>query len=154
MQLPTRIEDKINKAGPNGCWLWKGTIDPQGYGKIMIDGKNYRAHRIVYQALAGEIPKDHEIDHLCRTRSCVNPGHLEPVIHKINCERGVIGTNPHSGDYQRGKTHCPQGHPYDGANTSFEGPHLRWRRCKECVRIKNQKRRKGRRESGRSSLVT
>jgi hypothetical protein len=129
MDLPKQIEDKINKSGPNGCWLWTGAINKYGYGHFKLDSKTYRAHRIVYQYLIGEIPKGLEPDHLCRVRSCVNPAHLELVTHKVNIQRGKKTRK--IGAWQRSKTHCPQGHPYDEVNTYIRPDGKRG--CRKCI---------------------
>jgi hypothetical protein len=32
-----------------------------------------------------------DLDHLCRVRHCIYPGHMEPVTRSINVQRGLIG---------------------------------------------------------------
>jgi hypothetical protein len=73
------------RAEPNGCWRWLGRFDANGYGR---QGRRW-AHRIVYELLVGPIPAGAVLDHLCRTKWCVNPDHLEPVTHAENCRRGA-----------------------------------------------------------------
>ena len=70
------------------CWLWKGSVGKDGYGLIAIPGLSRGAHRMVYEALVGKVPKGMQLDHLCRKRSCVNPTHLEVVTQRENCLRG------------------------------------------------------------------
>ncbi len=82
-----------------------------GYVDVKINGRSYKAHRVIYEWIKGSIPEGLELDHLCRDRSCVNPWHLEPVTHLENIRRGLGGQN------SRAKIHCPQGHPYDEENT-------------------------------------
>lgn len=75
------------------CWFWaRGINNITGYGVIWDIGlqRNVSAHRAVYEALVGIIPKGLEIDHLCMVRRCINPKHLEAVTHKENKIRGVI----------------------------------------------------------------
>lgn len=72
----------------NGCWLWTGHRDNDGYGGF---GKGLLAHRWSYEYFVGSIPKGHDVDHLCRNRACVHPEHLEPVSHRENCHRGARG---------------------------------------------------------------
>ncbi len=49
-------------------------------------------HRAIYMEVHGEIPEGYEVDHLCRTRSCCNPAHLQLLTRsehsvKTNKER-------------------------------------------------------------------
>ena len=76
-----------------GCWLWVG---PQvnGYGRH----KHQPAHRLVYQLMVGEIPDGLVLDHLCSTRSCVYPDHLEPVTFGENVSRSH--TNGHQAHFE------------------------------------------------------
>lgn len=89
-------------AGRNGCWIWTGCLDKQGYGRFTQGKKGWLAHRWVYQLLRGDSPADKpHLDHICHTndescpggpvcmhRRCVNPDHLEPVTARENALRG------------------------------------------------------------------
>jgi hypothetical protein len=44
------------------------------------------AHRYAWEQFFGE-PPTLELDHLCRTKSCVNPWHCEDVTTKVNVQR-------------------------------------------------------------------
>jgi HNH endonuclease len=115
---------------PSGCWLWWGRKTDDGYG--LFGHKNTRAHRAAYEFFVGPIPEGMQLDHTCRVRHCVNPGHLEAVSSRENTLRGetVTGLNAQ-------KTHCPQGHPLDGDNVYlYKGK----RACKECRRNHVRKR--------------
>lgn len=70
------------------CWIWQLSFFPNGYGQV-TDGNRSKttAHRALYQELRGPVPRDLQLDHLCRQRDCVNPDHLEPVTHLENCRR-------------------------------------------------------------------
>lgn len=85
-----------------GCWIWRHVNDgDDGYGKVWIAGRRVGAHVAVYELLVGPVPEGWQLDHLCHDpktcaggstcihRRCVNPAHLEPVVHAENCRRGV-----------------------------------------------------------------
>ncbi len=105
---------------PNtGCWLWEGYGK---YGLIRVNGKHVLAHRAAYEAFIGPIPDGMHIDHLCRTPSCVNPAHLEPVTQRENVQRGTYGRDL--------RTHCTRGHELTDENTYI----IVSRRCVICDR--------------------
>jgi len=106
-----------------GCWLWKGFLDRDGYGLFTFRHKTTRAHRVAYELQVAAIPEGMQIDHLCRTRHCVNPHHMEVVTHRENVRRGIWVK----------KTHCPRGHEYSIANTYMMPSGSR--QCKACNRI-------------------
>jgi hypothetical protein len=72
------------------CWIWQGVPEASGYARVQYRGRRWAVHRAFYTQLVGEIPPGLTIDHLCRTRLCVNPEHLEPVTHVENAKRGRI----------------------------------------------------------------
>ena len=126
--MPSVLDRFLAKivADPHGCWIWQACTGANGYGQFWVDGRIVKAHRWSYEHFVGPIPDGLELDHMCRVRNCVNPHHLEPVTHTENVRRGE------GGKHHRAKTHCPQGHPYDGDNTYV------WvnggRRCRICRR--------------------
>ena len=138
MTLRERIWAKVSIDPVTGCWNWTGAKSKTGnvyYGFIGVGGNNTLAHRTMYRLERGEIPPKMHLDHLCRNTLCVNPNHLEPVPARENTRRG---TSPVAANFD--KTHCPQGHPYDEANTDYvQGTYgTPWRHCRECGRIKSR----------------
>lgn len=80
-----RFEEKVDRSGgPDACHIWNATRDDNGYGRMFIDGRRVRAHRIAYELANGPIPQDGSyhggcVCHNCPggdNPSCVNPAHL------------------------------------------------------------------------------
>ena len=116
-----------------GCRVYTGHILPNGYGRVKVwDQKRERsvyAHRLAWEVGRGPITAGHELDHLCRTRACINVAHLEMVTHRENVLRGVGPTARHAH-----KTHCIRGHPFTPENTGPNGNKPYYRSCRTCKR--------------------
>lgn len=70
------------------CWIWNGTSKNKiGHASVWIGGREFSAHRRMYEQSVGPIPEGLQIDHLCCQPSCVRPEHLEPVTHAENLRR-------------------------------------------------------------------
>jgi hypothetical protein len=109
------------------CWIWARRIDGDGYGELKVDGRRRRAHRVSFALHYGEATAGLTIDHLCRTRACVNPLHLEEVDNATNVLRGAGRSAVNAR-----KTECDRGHPYDEANTAHDTNGGRY--CRLCDR--------------------
>jgi len=124
-----RFDAKVLKR-PDGCWEWIAGRDRWGYGKFRgPEGKTVLAHVFSYERSRGKVPKGKELDHLCRREWCVNPDHLEPVAHVVNCRRGNAGK---ANNANRAKARCPKGHAYSPENTYTDPKGIR--HCRECGR--------------------
>jgi hypothetical protein len=119
-----RFWSKVEKT--TKCWLWKGSINPvTGYG--MFRGGDQRlvyAHRFAYEERHGAIPIGLQLDHKCRVRNCVRPGHLEAVPQAENIRRQWLV-----------KKTCKHGHHFTPKNT-YVRPSNGWRECRTCRRAK------------------
>lgn len=71
-----RFEEKYIPEPNSGCWLWTGSVNNKGYGKLYFDGRLDHAHRVAYELLCEPIPTGLVIRHKCDTPACVNPGHM------------------------------------------------------------------------------
>ena len=60
----------------NGCLVWQGACNGDGYGEAQVCGKVWRVHRAVYNFLVEEIPVGIQVLHTCDNPPCINPDHL------------------------------------------------------------------------------
>lgn len=135
-QLPDKYRTRIN-ISPDGCWLWIGNKNNNGYGLTIINKKVRRVHRVTYELLVGPIPEGLVIDHLCRVRNCCNPAHLEPVPQRTNMLRGVSPLAE-----KATWTHCVNGHEFT-PETTYIHPKRGTRNCRTCMLETARRRRAG-----------
>lgn len=63
-------------AGPDECWGWKGAKRKNGVGRVKVEGKEVKAHTVVYNIVKGRIPDGEIVRHTCKSKGCCNPRHL------------------------------------------------------------------------------
>lgn len=114
-------------------WFWIGNLDKDGYGRLSLNGKDYRAARVAAN-LWLDMPIDClelQPDHLCNHKNCVRPECLEvvPVATNIRRARGWI-----QGD--DGVWLCKRGHRMEGHNIKIRKS-TGCRNCRSCINFNN-----------------
>lgn len=83
-----------------GCLLWRSGTDKDGYAKVYIDGRHWRASRALLKAKTGEL---HPVArHKCDTPRCLNDEHLlwgtyqDNVQDALERHRWPVGDRHHT----------------------------------------------------------
>ncbi len=71
-----RYQNNISTNGVDGCAIWVGMQDVDGYGKMTIGNKGIRAHRLTWMMHFGKIPEGLGVLHRCDVPLCQNKKHL------------------------------------------------------------------------------
>jgi hypothetical protein len=80
-------------TGPDTCWVFTGSRNEKGYGKISQGGDSngkspWYAHRLAYAMANGmkyeDLPEELEVMHTCDNPPCCNPSHLVLGTSKDN----------------------------------------------------------------------
>lgn len=115
--LEVRFWEKVDKRGPDECWIWKAATK-KGYGYIYYRPPwNHKAAHNVSMELHGHVlpPGKTEWDHICKNTLCVNPAHLRPATHRENST--IYSASPMAKHAK--KTHCAKGHPFSPDNVAI-----------------------------------
>lgn len=60
----------------NGCYEWSWGRFAHGYGAISVDGRPYKAHRLIYFLYNPDADENLQVLHTCDNPPCINIAHL------------------------------------------------------------------------------
>ena len=143
------LTERVRFDRATGCLLWTGLCSRDGYARMRLRGRDVRVHRLVWSLLAGPIPDDLEVDHLCGHPACIAPWHLEPVTHAENVRRSHASQAGLPADFDG----CPNGHAYTPENTRRRHGHG-VRQCRACERQRGARYRAARATTTETAATT
>lgn len=148
----------VERRAANGR-LWPSVVlrpvaHPNGHLQVHLSRNNSKrthwVHALILTAFAGPAPEGTEALHRDGIPSNNTASNLRWGTHSENMHDQVR----HGVHFYASKTHCPQGHPYDAANT-YHAPGINHRKCRECMRAQakrtNQRRRAERRAARKAA---
>jgi len=117
----SRFWAKVDKSGPNGCWLWTAAKDKDGYGRFQLQGRPVYAQRVAYQLCVGPIGQGLLALHRCDNPPCVNPAHLFLGSVRDNAEDASTKGRAATGERSGSHTH-PECRAYGLRNARYTHP--------------------------------
>jgi hypothetical protein len=71
-EVLVRFWEKVDKAGPDGCWVWLAQSERFHTSKAIA----ITPRRLTYRLAFGEMPEEQQIRMVCHNVKCVNPEHV------------------------------------------------------------------------------
>ena len=123
----SRFWDKVDSSTEDGCWLWTGSPNASGYGRFRTGGAgspDVPAHRFSFAIHGGTLVRWKHVHHVCGTKTCVNPAHLEQVTPHEHRERHPAPTE------------CVHGHDLTAPTNVYRHRGVRY--CRTCRRMQTR----------------
>lgn len=105
--LAERFWPKVQKAAPDECWLFTGSLNEHGYGQIFHNGRLIKAHKAAYILTHGDVEAEAFL-HKCDNPPCCNPAHIRPGTMSENTQ-DMIAKGRHKTPF--GSEVKGEGHP-------------------------------------------
>lgn len=96
---PTTFWKGVAIRSHDQCWPWLKSKNNKGYGRVVYQGREWKAHRLAFTLAKGPIPEGLCVRHKCDYPACCNPMHLR---------LGTIRDNNHD-CIDRGRHIAPRG---------------------------------------------
>lgn len=103
--LEDRLWRMVVVGEPDACWLWRGNVGHEGYGRITVrvagKTKQRAAHRLAWE-FANKMSLGKRVArHRCDVPSCCNPAHILPGTQRENMLDAVARgrLNPARGEW-------------------------------------------------------
>lgn len=125
------IPDVPDHPNLGQCWISGDCFrdkKKRRYKCRKLGGAMWYSHRLAYRMWVGPIDEGMDVDHKCRTTTCINPYHLQQRPRADNSRDG------HGrGDVPAERMKCPRGHSirHGDPNTYIE-PKTGHRQCTAC----------------------
>jgi hypothetical protein len=109
-RIPSEVRFWRQVRKTAGCWLWTGTVTPDGYGHLVLTSNNIqhrtyaRVHRFSWELHFGPIPDGLHVCHHCDNPGCVRPDHLFLGTNLMNV-RDSARKGRHRNPDNRGSKH-------------------------------------------------
>lgn len=71
-----RMRRKFHQQGE--CWIWTGRRNEKDYGQVRVKNRVCKVHRVTFGIFVGPLDDD-DGHHVCATRPCGNPAHVQPA---------------------------------------------------------------------------
>lgn len=128
----------------NGCWLWTGAVNSNGYGVFSVStGTKVYAHRYALELVQGALRNGSFACHHCDTPRCVRPDHLFSGTASENMRDAsrkgrLVNVTTIA---NRAKVRCNKGHEFTPQNTYADRNRRACRACRRARQAQSRRRR-------------